>query len=90
MKKYYLAVGYYEVYITTTRRLNFMRGYNQFGEFDSIEDVLDYIEEEFPSATILYEREVAEELFFDGVEGHDNDVFDIDDMGCVKMINSEN
>ena len=89
MKKYYLAVGYYEVYITTTRRLNFMRGYNQFGEFDSIEDVLDYIEEEFPSATILYEREVAEELGMLDDENC-NDVFDIDDMGCAKMINSEN
>ena len=84
MKKYYLAVGYYEVYITTSRKLNFMRGYNNFGEFDSLEEILDYIEEEFPSASILYEKEAIAGTFLDEGE-YSNDIFEIDDMGCVKM-----
>lgn len=84
MKKYYLSIGYYEAFISTSRKLNFMRGYYPFGEFDSLDEALDYVREEYPSADLYLE------------EGIEDDVeecvgkFKITDMGEAEIIDEKN
>ena len=72
---YRLYITYYEAYITKSQ-LNFMRGYQPFGVYDTLDDLLDYLDEEFPSANVLYEKCVSEELF-GNLDDDCHDVFEV-------------
>lgn len=84
--KYYLSIGYYEAFISTSRKLNFMRGYNPFGEFDSLEEVLDYVREEFPSADLYLEKGIDDDCYF--LEDYIGK-FIITDMGEAEIIDEK-
>ena len=79
-KKFYLYVGYYEVFITT-RKMGYP--YQLDYKFQTADEATEKVEEYYPSATILYDEDAMRDMRCDYVVDDEENEPIVDEEGMV-------